>query len=425
MSILRTLRADGWDPDEINEIEATAQRFRNNEYARDLQREWKANQIGWTLPHVTPLVDFHTIYSAKPQFTVEGLLPKGGTALLVGPEKAGKSHMVANLMRALADGTPFLGRYETKPRKVLLIDLELNESTLSAWLREQQIQHPEQVGVIALKGQASSFNILDPAVRAKWADIIMEAEPDFLIIDCLWPILAALDLDENKDAGRFLVAFDELKYDASVDDAVVLHHTGHNGRGPRGDSKMKGWADALWEIEREDPADPQSNRYFSAYGRDVSEQQQQLIYDHDTRALTLAEVTRKEAKLGDTLQAVVTYLNGTADETGRTGRAVRDALATQGHADPLIREALKEAERRGITTTKPGPRRATIHTMNPSGMSGIQCDEHTANDKSVSVLVGSIQPTHTHSSHNPVGSDSPSHSNHHTDRSPLRAETAA
>jgi hypothetical protein len=48
------------------------------------------------------------------------------------------------------------------------------------------------------------------AVRAEWARKLRDLDAAVVILDCLRPVLDALGLDESHDAGRLLVALDEL-----------------------------------------------------------------------------------------------------------------------------------------------------------------------------------------------------------------------
>src|SRR5205085_2644660 len=115
---------------------------------------------------------------------------------------------------------------------------------------------------------------------------------DVIILDCLRPIFDAFGLDENHEAGRFLVALDALLAESGVSEACVIHHMGHGAERSRGDSRLLDWPDALWKLVRDKDEDdesgmddPMGSRYFSAYGRDVEQEQVELIFDKATRRL--------------------------------------------------------------------------------------------------------------------------------------------
>jgi hypothetical protein len=66
-------------------------------------------------------------------------------------------------------------------------------------LREQGITNTTKVGLIALRGKVSTFNIINPETRARWARNIGPA--DVLLFDCLRPVFDALGPDESHEAG--------------------------------------------------------------------------------------------------------------------------------------------------------------------------------------------------------------------------------
>ena len=86
--------------------------------------------------------------------------------------------------------------------------------------------------------------------------------------------------------GAFLVPLDALLAEAGIPDALVVHHMGHTNERSRGDSRLRDWPDVEWRLMRKDD-DPASARFFTAYGRDVDVEEQELGYDAATRRLTV------------------------------------------------------------------------------------------------------------------------------------------
>jgi RecA-family ATPase len=207
-----------------------------------------------------PLANFLAIEDEPVTYRIDKLWRRNGRVVLAAQAKAGKTTLIG-IMRSILDGDPFLGKYQTEPaaQGVVLLDFEMDDPTIRQWLRDQRIFNLNGATVRPLRGKASSFDILDPVIRSEWAVRIQGH--DIVIVDCLRPILDALGLDENRDAGRFLTAFDELLNQADVSEALILHHMGHTGERSRGDSRIIGRPDATWKMFREDTEDEDSPRY--------------------------------------------------------------------------------------------------------------------------------------------------------------------
>ena len=299
------------------------------------------------LPPLQGLGDLLATPDPPQRYRVANLWPVGGRVVLAAPHKAGKSTLVGNLLRSLADGAPFLDTFATESaQRIVLIDDELDERMLRSWLRDQSIQHPERVAVVSLRGLLSSFDLTEPRTRARWVQPLTGA--DVLILDCLRPVLDAIGLDENREAGRFLEALDELTRAAGIAETLVVHHTGHAGERSRGDSRILDWPDALWLIEREKegPSPGTADRFFSAYGRDVNVPQGLLAIEG--RQLRIAGGPRTSFRVESALSAICAHLyregvqSGNQIEKALAGahrqKAVRDALKAGVDRDDLVRE---------------------------------------------------------------------------------------
>ncbi len=107
-------------------------------------------------------------------------------------------------MRALADDEMFLGRFAVNAPegRVVVIDNELDERMLRRWLRDQGVRNVERVAVLPLRGRVGTFDLLDDDTRARWATKLREVDASVVLFDCLRPVLDALGLSEDKDAGR-------------------------------------------------------------------------------------------------------------------------------------------------------------------------------------------------------------------------------
>lgn len=287
--------------------------------------------------------------------------PAGSRVMLAAQFKAGKTTMTGNLIRSLVDGDPFLGLYNTKrlDRRLVLLDFEMSAHQVDAWLRDQKIVNDDQVVVIPMRGKASTFDILDPATRTRWAATLRNYDTGYLILDCLRPVMDALGLDENRDAGKFLVAFDTLMSEGESDEAAMVHHMGHNGERSRGDSRIRDWPDVEWRLIRKDE-EPSSPRFITAFGRDVDMPEQQLGFDPITRHLSIVGGSRKDADTNDALTDVMELLSR---EPGLSGNKIEDALEeSTDHKQKAIRDALKLGVRKNKITFERGPRNAKLYS---------------------------------------------------------------
>jgi hypothetical protein len=334
--------------------------------ARRLRREKAANQAE---PELVMLDDFLAVEDEPVRYRIEGLWPVGGRILPAAQYKAGKTTLRDNLVRALVDGEKFLDAFTVhQPRgRIVLIDNELDERMMRSWLRDQRIVNTNRVAVLPLRGKIGSFDILDPDTRARWADKIRAVEGSVVILDCLRPVFDALGLDENKDAGRFLVAFDTLLDEAGAEEAAVIHHMGHVGERSRGDSRLLDWPDVSWRLVRdkaeEGEVDPSAARYFSAYGRDVNVPEGLLEYEQAGRRLRLVGGSRRDTKAAEILPDLYNVL---CKFPKSSKNAIEKALVPQGHTQKDVRAAVALAVRNEVVTISKGSRGADLLSISES-----------------------------------------------------------
>lgn len=269
-------------------------------------------------------------------------------------------------MRALVDGEKFLDTFSVNPPRgrIVLIDNELDERMLRLWLCEQRIVNTNRIAVLSLRGKVGTFDILDPDTRARWASKIRSVDGSIVILDCLRPVFDALGLDENRDAGRFLVALDTLLNEAGAEEACVIHHMGHVGERSRGDSRLLDWPDVSWRLVREKveegETDPSAPRYFSAYGRDVNVPEGLLEFDPVERRLRLVGGSRRDGKVVEVLPVLYDYLRA---HPGASKNSIEKVLVPQGYVQKDVRKALASVVSAGKVDVAKGARNSDLHTL--------------------------------------------------------------
>lgn len=325
--------ADGLTRDAYKKLKATK---RAKEWVDAEERA----ASGLTVPAGITLTDLLAEPDAEVQYRIQDLWPSGGRVLLPAPMKSGKTTMVANLVRALADGDLFLGEFSTEQvSRVAVIDNEMSPAQIKRWMRDQGIKNTDRVEMFSLRGAVASFDLLNPQVRAQWAAALHGA--DVLVVDCLRPILDALGLSEDKEAGRFLVNLDALVAEAGIQETILVHHTGHAGERSRGDSRLRDWPEAEWTIVR-DTKDDQAPRYFRAFGRDVSVPEGRLVFDPANRHLSFTTGADRQTEVVQAVAAeVLTFI---AENPGLSSNRIEGEVTGD---DKTIRRALTHLERAG------------------------------------------------------------------------------
>jgi hypothetical protein len=279
---------------------------------RDRARELRAEELSADVvrPTGTKLKDLLAEPESQQRWRVEELWPVDSRIVLAAARKTGKTTLMGGVVRSLADGLPLLGQYKVSTGKVGLVDFEMSRDMLRRWLRDQGVQSKDQATVWPMRGLVGSFDILTDHGRTAWARQFRDAGLKVLLLDCLAPVLAALDLEEtNYGVGRFLDAFDALLAEAGITDALIAHHMGHGPERSRGGSRLRDWPEAEWRLVRERTEDDEEveagARFFSAYGRDVEVGESRLTFDPVSRHLKMAGESRSTYRYNQEVIRVV------------------------------------------------------------------------------------------------------------------------
>lgn len=333
------------------------------------------------LPLPTRLSDLLAEEDEQESWRMQGLWPSGAHILMAAGAKSGKTTAVGNVIRCLVDGERFLGVHEVQPvqvgRTVAVLDYEMPRRKVKDWLRDQAIRNVDAVMVWTERGNAGRFDPRSELARTLWAARLKSANVAIWIIDCLSPILSALGIQENDntEVGAVLDGINTIAAGAGVDEVLLIHHMGHGAERSRGASRLIGWPDVNWKLTRQkdekDPTaepDPNSPRYFSAYGRDVDVREGRLLYESESRHLTYVEGGRKRD--ADTVN-LVKVLNFVRSHPGLGTRKLQDGLTVQLGGRDTVRKALKVAVDKGYVLAATAPGNALEHTITTLGVAQI------------------------------------------------------
>ena len=219
-------------------------------------------------------------------FAIDQLLPHGGNVLLTAQFKAGKTTTLNNLVRALADGEPFLDSFgvDPAPGRIAMLNYELDGAQYRRWIRDVGIRNTDNVTILNLRGYR--LPITTPAVEDWLVDYLTERNVGTIILDPFARAATGIDENSNSEVGMWLDTLDVIKSRAGVRDLILATHTGRNEmekgtERARGATRLNDWADVQWILTR----DKNNNRFLRADGRDVNLPEALLTFDPNSRRL--------------------------------------------------------------------------------------------------------------------------------------------
>jgi hypothetical protein len=223
------------------------------------------------------------------------LIPQGGSLGLFAERKAGKTTTMVELSRALLTGDAFLGRFDTRlpaDARVAVLDTEMTATMLHEQYTRAGVPL-DRLKVWALRGKSGLLDMRDEANRTRWREKI--APGSFIIVDCLYTILAALTIDENSaQVADVIEGFKTLAVDCDAAGWTLAHHVGKDStKGARGHSSIEGAVDTVSWLGLDGQLGADTLRTFEAVGRhEVNVPCAQIVRGEDHR-LTLSDTTPK------------------------------------------------------------------------------------------------------------------------------------
>ena len=328
-----------------------------------------------TAPPVESLAELLADHDTPISYRVGDVAPENARIIVSAQYKAAKLPWWQP-DRSLVDGDPFLGAFtvHTPARRIVLIDNEMSENTLRRWLRDQAITNTAAVAdVLALRGKVAAFNLLDDRRRYQWATRLADLGCDYLILDCLRPCLDALGLDEGREAGQFLTAYDALLDEAAITNTAIVQHMGHRRTIPRRLTHPR--------LARRHLAACTRNRRTRLAAllhrlrpRRRHRRRTTRIRPHHTATHLLEGITRRRQD-----RSRQTRRDRSPRRSRRTAKHERHRSASPASAPKTIRARAAAAVHDGLVTVAAGPRRARLRGIAcPCSESECRRRPHTA-----------------------------------------------
>jgi Bifunctional DNA primase/polymerase, N-terminal/AAA domain len=332
---------------------------------REAQRQEDAEETAETAPPPSPLTLAEELAGAEDEgplaWTVDSILPEGHNVSLTGEFKTGKTTLAdVNLPRALVDSKRFLGVFSTHlaEGRVGIWNYEVTNRQFRLWLREADIQHPERMAVLHLRGHR--LDLLSEAGQEWAAEWLAEREVRVWILDPWALVLGDAGLEENDNTGarRLTRALDRIKEQAGVSNMLVTHHTGRKDvERARGATALDDWADTRWLLTQ-----AEGRRSFTTLrSRDVDENEWRLEFDPETRRLEAVGGGRRVV-VRETRELAI--LRAIEDTPGIGSRQLR--IAVGGNKDRTDATLSRLVEER-LVQTEPGSGNAVHHYLSEPG----------------------------------------------------------
>lgn len=262
--------------------------------ARDVPEDLGLPEGKWSLADELELPELEQVYR------INQLHPIGGNVLLIAAYKSGKTTLTLNLLRSLADETPFLGKFGIAPFEGNICVVNYEE-TPAQWRRHARmvgIHNTDRIFPLHRRGEPI-LPIWEPKAQARLVKWLVEREIAYWIMDPTVVAWQGLVDNENDNAlvAAFTTALDQVKMQAGIGELLLTHHEGRleSGRG-RGATRLEDWMDAGWYLSRDEAT---TQRTIWAKGRDVELERTDLQWTEEKWTLTAGETMTEQEKKED------------------------------------------------------------------------------------------------------------------------------
>ncbi|MGA7094760.1 MAG: AAA family ATPase [Candidatus Cybelea sp.] len=270
--------------------------------------------------------DLLALATTHVDWLVEGLLRESGIMILSARPKVGKSELARNLAKAVATGSPFLGR-RCRKGKVVWVGLEEPTSHLH-----------ERLEVHGLLGLGIQWVTQQPAGdEAAWLRNVVERyKPDLIIIDTIARLLRIEDINHYSEVARATQIMLDLRSQYGVGFCAIHHN--NRADSTLGSVQWEAFCDSIMLLTRS----PEGERFVRTVQRSGSDMESaRLEHDQDTGSITIAEpkimADQRAAEQRILRYAGMVQRPATREELARhsgrlnsIGRAAVDGLVTAG-----------------------------------------------------------------------------------------------
>ena len=322
----------------------------SRDVAKQQVREALLGQEG---PPVEPIQmdEYINQTGVKTKYLIESLALWESTVILFAQAKVGKTTLVFNLLRAIADEEPFLAAFTVAETngKIGFLNYELTDDLCRTWAKRIPMSNTDRVMFWNLRGQNNPFRSRE--AMKEFAAQVQPIDIETLILD---PFSGAFigDTNNNDEVKRFFLMLEEFKVLAGVKHLFIMVHAGNDANKPRGATTLRDHPDAIWSITMT----RSRTRYFKAQGRDVSLEEGVLSFDEATGLLSFnrAAVSSSASDYMTTvfLEFIAANPRCKASDIDKQCKGSKERKA----------EVRKDLVARGLVAIEEGPRNAKFYT---------------------------------------------------------------
>jgi len=304
------------------------------------------------LPISVSLDEFLEREYSDSSFVIDELMTFGANVFLVAAAKTGKTSLILNLIKSLADDIPFLGSFAISPLKgrIGLLDFELEERMANSWYKRLDITNKARVEHFAFRGHGNPFQsekaLNDLAEQLKFHEI------EFLIMDPFSSIFFG-NHNDNGEVKEFLKRVDAFKVKAGVKHLVMAVHAGRDQSKTRGASTLDDHPDALWYLSK----DSEGTRVFRAAGRDVDVEECYLVFEASSGEMRIIRGSKVVGSLRTIQLRILRYVK---HNPGATASSIDSAITGN---TTLKAKARAELVKSGELKETSGPRGAKFYHL--------------------------------------------------------------
>ncbi len=287
-----------------DQADKTAKAFETYTAREEAKKTYEAREAEKAYKPV-PRVLFHTNTAEtknKPmpdtKWVFEDMAGVGENILIVAKYKTGKTSLLVNIIKSLADGNQLFGKFNVSPEvagmNFFYWNLEMTERMYQDYIIPLNIQNDFKGPSVHLRGHMLPF-MKSPSVFNDIVSILREYRTDVWIIDT-WRILCGwngIDPTDNAAVEELIQYVDAIKHEAGVQTLFVSSHTPKytipgEEASALGAQGLMGWADSYWVLSRDDK--DKNIRYLSSEGRhDFALDSTRIYYNPATHLITLTD----------------------------------------------------------------------------------------------------------------------------------------